>query len=114
MTGVEQQPRRAKRFRRFSTDPTSTVTLWLGPPRDAGHQVTWAVYDAETGGNRLGYLHRYTGSLDRVVGRVRYPGKRRTLWCTSHQAAGDNYWQQCVSAAEALRRLTRPDPLSNR
>lgn len=100
-------PRKAKRFRRYSWKPEDVVTLWLAEEPNTAHQTTWAVYDVEEGGEPLGYLTRYSGSLDRKVGRLRVQGKQRTLWSTSQDRLGGNYWQQDVSAADALRRLLR-------
>lgn len=100
-------PRKAKRFRLHSWDPDTATTVWLALEHDASYSTTWAVYKTEEGGERVGYLHRYTGTIDRQVGRLRSPGKRRTLWSSSDDPTGGNFWQKEVSAADALRDLLR-------
>jgi len=101
------QQRRAKRFRQHPHDPGSTTTVWLALAHERTGDATWAVYETETSEEPMGYLHRYTGSIDRVVERVRYPGKRRTFWSASHSALDSNAWMYRESAADALRWLLR-------
>lgn len=62
-------------------------------------------FDVHTSdGTWIGSVERYTGSLDRKMGRLRHPGKRRHLW--KAQAAGwDRALFDFVSRAEAIRRL---------
>ena len=56
-------------------------------------------------GTWLGTVSRYRGSLDRPAGRLRIPGKTRTLW--SYRTAGGSVYSMFgqVSRADCIRSL---------
>ena len=88
------------RLRRYSWDPDEIVEVQLTPHRN--YSDDWTVTLA---GEDLGHVGRYTGSLDRKVGRLRHPGKRRILWsCTAPGERERPSFGQ-ISRAEAIRSL---------
>jgi hypothetical protein len=82
-------------------DPESTIELGLERLPDYG-EGRWSL---TYGGRFIGQVSKYTGSLDRTIGRLRWPGKRRTLWA-AHPPVGRTNWGH-ISRAEAVRWLLR-------
>lgn len=93
---------RTIRLRAWPWDPDSVIEVILHPGR------TEDEWEVEYAGQRHGRVGRYEGSLDRPTygGRLRIPGKRRTLW-SSKRPDEDRPWHGRTSRAEAIRHLLR-------
>ena len=89
------------RIREHSWDPESTIELDM--EKLERWDDRWRIsYE----GKVLGEVSRYTGSLDRKIGRLRWPGKQRTLWAAYPDGDGRGSYEH-VSRAEAIRWMLR-------
>lgn len=88
------------RVRRYASDPASEVEVTLTEVSTGSD--SWTV---QHGDRVLGEVGSYEGSLDRPTygGRLRRPGKRRTLWWCSRPGAGRVSGE--ASRASAIRWL---------
>lgn len=77
------------------------VTLIPMPTYGHGEVNEWEV---KRGGKTLGWVGRYTGSLDRKAGRLRIPGKDRILWHLHTDRRSSGLYEY-TSRADAIRYL---------
>lgn len=87
-------------MRRHSWDPNSTIEVVLYPHKYASKDVEVFLDD-----QWIGTVGSYTGSLDRHAGRLRIPGKTRTLWTSEVTREGARTLYGYVSRADAIRTL---------
>lgn len=103
----EDTPERVVTLRRRQWEspdkPQTVVALRKRKSYSAGYDAGDDVY---VDGRWVGTVCRYTGSLDRKIGRLRSPGKRRTLW-SAEQPGDSRAMYEFVSRAEAIRWLLR-------
>lgn len=89
-------------FRRVEWDADDTITAELVPAKFG--DSTWEVY---FDGELVGTVGSYSGSIDRHAGRIRIPGKERTLWSVEPKQSGHRSQLGYTSRADALRQLYR-------
>lgn len=91
-------------MRRLSWRPEETieVTLVKRHSYTEGYDNGDDVY---LDGKWIGTVGKYIGSLDRKVGRLRHPGKQRTLWSAQGTDRGARSLHGFVSRADAIRWL---------
>lgn len=96
-----------------ATAKPKTVTFKRFAYSDAKVEVTLvpkgeALWDVLHKGVKVGAISSYEGSIDRSAGRLRTPGKSRTLWGIEGSYVDGRYIPGrygLTSRAEALRRL---------
>lgn len=92
---------RVVKMRRWGYDPASEIEVTLTPAIYAPDRE-WVVV---VGDREVGRVGRYVGSLDRKIGRLRSPGKSRTLWWSRRPGPDSRSIHGHVSRAEAIRWL---------
>jgi hypothetical protein len=99
----ETKPSKTITIRQRAYEPKSEKTFNLRPSKYATQG--WEVFRED--GVWIGTVSRYTGSLDRKAGRLRIPGKTRTLWAATGTYQGARGLYGMVSRADAIRYLDR-------
>lgn len=88
------------RLRRYSWKPGSEITVDLRTRKHSPNE-----WDVIVDGKVVGIVTRYSGTLDRQIGRLRSPGVTRTLWGRRGLHPQARTIHGSYSRAEAIRDL---------